>query len=313
MKKRILIAAVALLFVAAVSCTLVLTLRQESEGILYRITGDNVTAYLLGSIHIGTAAMHPFGDTLEEAMAASDTFVFECDTASADSLTQLTARQLLPEGITLRDVLGDPLMNDVTAAYQALGLSTANLESRQPWAVINTLAVYSTASEMGLQNVHKAISLGVETAVEAFADKHDKSYAYLETVDEVADTMESFSDELTRYLLQDEIDVILGRKKTADVDTVNQWPLWWRDGDAEAFRSFYSLSFQNANTLLYAEYQDKLVTQRNALMAKRLDALLQTGGTYFVTVGLLHFIPEDNSILSLLRDMGYTVERVLQP
>ena len=93
-----------------------------------------------------------------------------------------------------------------------------------------------------MRNVSKAISLGVETAVREYMDKHGKLSAYLETVDEVADTMESFSDELTRYLLQDEIDVILGRKSTVDTTTVALWPEWWHNGDAEAFADFYQLS-----------------------------------------------------------------------
>lgn len=313
MKKRILIAAVAVLLVAAIACTLYFTLREGSKGILYRVTDGNAEAYLLGSIHIGTSAMYPFGDALEEAMAGADTFVFECDTVSDAQLQLLMARQALPEGTSLREILGDALTDDVTAAYKALGLSAASLDSRQPWAVINTLAVYSSAAEMGVKNVHKAISLGVEAAVREYASSHAKPFAYLETVDEIADTMESFSGELNRYLLQDEIDVILKRKTSAEAQTVDQWPIWWRDGNAEAFIDFYELSFETADAALYAEYQDKLVTRRNTLMAARLDAMLKQGGRYFVTVGLLHLIPEDDSILSLLRDMGYSVEKVETP
>jgi uncharacterized protein len=313
MKKRLLIAAVAVVLAAAAACTLWVALREGSKGILYRVTGGNGSAYLLGSIHIGTSAMHPFGDALTEAMAACDTFVFETDTASDASLQQLLDRQQLPEGTSLRTILGDALTDDVIAAYKALGLNTENLDFRQPWAVINTLAVYSSAAEMGVKNVRKAISLGVETTIEAYAANHHKQLAYLETVDEVADTMESFSDALTRYLLQDEIDVILMRKTTAEADTIDQWPLWWRDGNAEAFRDFYALSLASAEKTLYDEYQDKLVTQRNTLMAERLDVMLRQGGTYFVTVGLLHLIAQDGSIPALLAEMGYTVEEIGSP
>jgi uncharacterized protein YbaP (TraB family) len=313
MKKRIFLAAAAVVLVAAIACALWIALREGSKGILYRVTGENGTAYLLGSIHIGTSAMYPFGDALEDAMTGSDTFVFECDTASDAPAARLTARQALPEGASLRGILGGALADDIASAYKALGLSTENLDSRQPWAVVNTLAVYSSAAEMGVRNVRKAISLGVEAAVRDYADNHGKQFAYLETVDEIADTMESFSDDLTRYLLQDETDVILKRKTSAGARTVAQWPAWWRDGDAEAFRAFYQISFQSADETLYTEYQDKLVTRRNALMATRLDAMLQTGGSYFVTVGLLHLIPEDDSIPSLLRDMGYSVEKVETP
>lgn len=312
MKKRIFIAAIAVILIAAIACAVWITQREGSKGILYRVTGDRGTAYLLGSIHIGTSAMHPFGETLQEAMADSEIFVFETDTSTDASLAQLTARQALPADTTLREILGDTLMNDITAAYKVLGLSAANLDSRQPWTAINTLAVYSSAAEMGVQNVRKAISLGVETAVQDYASNHHKQFAYLETVDEIADTMESFSDELNRYLLRDEIDVILKRKPIACAETIAQWPQWWRDGNTGAFREFYQLSFQNADEQLYAEYQDKLVTQRNAMMADRLDAMLQSGGSYFVTVGLLHLIPDDDSILSLLRKKGYTVEKAGQ-
>jgi uncharacterized protein len=310
MKKRILIGAIAVLLIAVIACTLSVVRREGSKGILYRVTGNNATAFLLGSIHIGTADMHPFGDALQEAMAEADVFVFESDTASDSSLARLKARQVLPEGTTLRETLGDELYKDVTAACKALGLSTASLDKSRAWAVINTLAVYSSAAEMGASNVRKAISLGVEATVQDYANSRSKPFAYLETIDEIADTMESFSDELNRYLLTDEIDVILKRKSSDGEETVNQWPSWWRDGNAEAFREYYSQFFASADEQLYLEYQDKLVTRRNALMAERLDAMLRQGGTYFVTVGLLHLIPEGDSILSLLREKGYAVEQI---
>lgn len=312
-KRRILYAAIAVALAAAIVFALLTVLREGSEGILYRVTGNGATAYLLGSIHIGTAEMHPFGDTLEEAMAASDTFVFESDTVSQASLQRLAERQLLPDGGSLEAILGTALYGDVAAAYQKLGLSTASLDTKQPWVAINTLAVYSSAEEMGVKNVRRAISLGVEDTVQAYAGKHGKSLAYLETMDEVADTMESFSDALTRTLLQDEIDIVLGRKSTTDLETVNRWPLWWRDGDAETFRDFYRQSFETGDLALYAEYEDKLVSRRNALMADRLDALMQNGGTYFVTVGLLHLVADADSILTRLQAMGYSVEKIGQP
>ena len=313
MKKRIVIIAVTVVILAAIVCTVWFFLQDGSQGILYRVTGNTATAYLLGSIHIGTPQMHPFGDGLTAAMAASDTFVFECDTSTDESVARLLERQSLPAGITLADVLDEPLYSDTVAAYQALQLNTAVLANQRPWAVINTLAVYSSAAEMGVKNVQKAISLGVETAVREYAAKHEKSYAYLETVDEVADTMESFSDPLTHYLLQDEIDIVLGRAIPDDLETVSLWPAWWHDGNADAFRNYYTLSSQSVDEQLYEEYQSKLITQRNTLMVDRLDALLKQGGTYFVTVGLLHLIPEDNSFISLLRDKGYTVELIFQP
>lgn len=313
MKKRLLIAAIAVILIAAVACTVWIAQREGSLGILYRVTGPEGTAYLLGSIHIGTSALHPFGEAITEAMAESDVFVFETDTSTAQQLALLSARQTLSDGGSLQSILGDELMDDIVAAYNALGLSTETLDTQKPWSVINTLAVYSSAAEMGVKDIRKAISLGVDTAVEDFADTHQKTLAYLESIDEIADTMESFSDALNRTLLQDEIDVILGRKLAADDVSIALWPQWWHDGDADAFKDYYQNSSQGIDPHLYAEYQEKLVIQRNTLMAGRLDGMLQSGGRYFVTVGLLHLVDDEHdSIPSLLRELGYTVEFIEQ-
>ncbi|HPF88897.1 MAG TPA: hypothetical protein PK537_12680, partial [Candidatus Limiplasma sp.] len=58
-KKLILLTAIAIFLAAAIACTLWFALREGSKGVLYRVTGDSATAYLLGSIHIGTSEMHP--------------------------------------------------------------------------------------------------------------------------------------------------------------------------------------------------------------------------------------------------------------
>ena len=310
MKKRISIAAAILIVVAVIAGVAFIGPREKSAGILYHVTGTNGSAWLLGSIHIGTNEMHPFGDAITSAMADSDVFVFESDTASPDSHAQLVVRQMLPEGTSLQALLGDALWNDVTAAFKTLGLSTMSLDRLQPWAVINTLSLYSSTEEMGVRNISKAISLGIEPAVKAYANNTHKQFAYLETIDEVADTMESFSDDLTRSLLQSAVDVILKRVEIGDSLSISQWPRWWHDGNAEAFKDYYQASSLGTDDALYAEYTDKLLTRRNVLMAQRLDEMLQNGDTCFVTVGLLHLVSGDDNIPALLEDMGYTVTLV---
>ncbi|HPJ02594.1 MAG TPA: TraB/GumN family protein [Candidatus Limiplasma sp.] len=313
MRKRIWIAAAALVVVAAIIVGVVLVTRHQegSHGILYRVTGDQGTSYLLGSIHIGTDEMYPFGNAIAQAMDSADTFVFESDTDSTDSIIQLQARMSLPDGVTLRDILGDALVEQVIAAYKENGLNPSKIDTQQPWVIISTLAVYSTANEMGITNVSKAISLGVDSSVKDYADRHNKQFRYLETMDEFADMMESFSPELTRYLIADEVKWILHRESDAPETVLKQWPVYWRDGDAEAFWRSYQQSLADADQDLYREYEDKLVAERNVKMADRLDAMFQEGDSYFVTVGLLHLITQEGSIPELLRDMGYTVERVL--
>ncbi len=311
MKKRLVISAVALVLCVAVVTTVLLTqTAAASNGILYRVSGPNGTAYLLGSLHIGTDVMYPFGDHITQAMEESDIFVFESD-SSEESTQQLQARMFLPDG-TLRDILGDTRVDRVRDAYQTLGIRSDSINQQQPWVVISILAVYATANEMGIGNVQKSLSLGVDNTVKAYAEKHNKQLRYLELVTDYPDMMESFSPELIDYLIDDELSWILKEKQTTQPADMKDWPLYWQKGDVESFWNSYTQSTDDTDPQLIEEYDDKLLVQRNLRMAEQLDEMLTDGGHYFVTVGLLHLIVPGSSIPDLLEQQGYTVVRIEQ-
>ena len=311
MKKRLVISAIALILCVAVVTTVLLTQTAvASNGILYRVSGPNGTAYLLGSLHIGTDVMYPFGDHITQAMEASDIFVFESD-SSEESTQKLQARMFLTDG-TLRDILGDARVDRVRDAYQALGIRSDSINQQQPWVVISILAVYATANEMGINNVQKSLSLGVDNTVKAYAEKHNKQQRYLELVTDYPDMMESFSPKLINYLIDDELSWILKEKQTTQPADMKDWPLYWKKGDVESFWNSYTQSTDDTDPQLIEEYNDKLLVQRNLRMAEQLDEMLTDGGQYFVTVGLLHLIVPGSSIPDLLEQQGYTVERIEQ-
>jgi len=289
--------------------------QEGSVGIMYRVTGGKAEMTLLGSIHVGSRAMYPFGDEIIKAMESADTFVYECDTTDADVVAALQARMQLPQGQTLQDVLDDALYQKLTEVCGQLNLSVEAMNTLKPWAVINTLAVYATAAEMGTANVNQALALGVEKQVQAAQKRAGKPSAYLETAEQQTDVLEGFSDALKRYLLQGECDVILNPETVRGMDaTIAQWPEWWRTGDAQAFSDHYLATYLDPGYETEClEYHNKLVVDRNVRMADRLDELMQGEGNYFVTVGLLHLTLPEGSIVTLLREKGYTVEAVGQP
>lgn len=289
--------------------------REGSRGVLYRVTDGSHTLYLLGSIHVGSREMYPFGDAIREAMEASDTFVYECDTTSEAAVAELRGRMALPEGQALRDVLGESLYSRLGTVCQQLGLDITVLDPLKPWAVINTLAVYTTAAEMGTQNVNEALALGVEKQVQAYQVKLSRGTEYLETPAEQADALESFSGDLVTYLLTSELDVILNPSDARGMDaTIALWPQWWREGDAQAFAGHYLASYlEPGHETVCAEYHRTLITARNARMADRLETLLQSGSTCFATVGLLHLALPEEGIPALLADRGYAVTLVSAP
>jgi hypothetical protein len=286
---------------------------EGSQGILYKVSGGQAAMYLLGSIHVGSADMYPFGDAIQAAMAEADTFVYECDMTSAEALATVRARMQLPKGQTLADAIGQALHARVVAVCARVGLDARLLDTLTPWAVINTLAVYATAAELGATNAEQALSLGVEKQVMLFGENHQRRTVYLETVDEQLSVLEGFSPALVTYLLTQECDVIERPETARGLDaTIGSWPAWWRAGEADAFARQYLDAYLEAGYEAEgAEYHRVLVSERNARMARRLDALLREGSPCFVTLGLLHLILPEDSIVTALRDMGYTVERIV--
>ncbi|HNW86761.1 MAG TPA: TraB/GumN family protein [Candidatus Limiplasma sp.] len=288
---------------------------EGSRGVLYRVSNGKAQMYLLGSIHVGSRDMYPFGDAIERAMAAADTFVYECDTTNSDAVAEMKRQMALTDGQTLQTVLGDDLYAQVAQVGRQQGLNMETLDGLKPWAVVNTLAVYTTAAEMGTANVNEAMALGVERQVEAYAEQHGKKTAFLETLREQTDVLEGFSDALQRYLLQSECEAILHPETIHGMDqTIAEWPEWWRAGNVEAFaESYLSTYLEPGYETVCGEYHRKLITQRNLRMADSLATLLAGGGDYFVTVGLLHLALPEDSIIAALRQKGYQVELVSNP
>lgn len=290
----------------------VVKVESQAQGILYRVRHEGVTVYLLGSIHIGNREMYPFGETLLAAMEASNTFVFECDTTSGDALAATRKAKYFQDGTKLTDVLPADLYEKLEAVSSLRGYSVSEFVKMKPWAVMSTLSMDATAAQMGMDSLVDAASLGVEVYVRGYASKNKKEIGHLETTEEQLGVMDGFSMPLQEYLLESTLNAILEPATAKGMDaSMGEWPGWWKAGNAAAFaQSFHQGEEQETRPDLAAEYCESLIYKRNVNMADRTEALLLGGGedTYFVTVGLLHLVLPEHSVVKCLEDKGYTVE-----
>lgn len=277
---------------------------EPSVGLCYRVTGGKNEMVILGSIHVGNEEMNRFGTHITDAMSAADTFVFECDNDSADAkkdIQELTAA-LTP----LCELISPEAYAMLGEVCEKQGYSLERFDAMRPWAVISTLSTQTAAAELGVKNAAKALSMGVESTVRSHA--RGKSLVYLETAREQLSILDGFSPALQDAMLKSACELILHPKETS----LDEWPAWWRDGDAEKFAAAYGEENDLTDASLAKEYHDRLVTERNQKMARRLQALLEGGEahSYFVTVGLLHLALPDDSVLRELEALGYGVERM---
>lgn len=278
---------------------------EPGRGVLYRVSGGAGEMYLLGSIHVGSDEMYPFSPSIRAAIRQADVLVFECDTASKEA-RESTAR--LMQGTGLKDAVSPECYARAMQAAQHLGLDSSAVEGMKPWAAASLFSTHAAARQLGEKSARSATAIGVEEMVRRQAV--GKPCHYLETAQEQLMVMDSFSPQLQEHLLQEACETALN--PTED-ETLQLWPKWWAEGNADAFAASYLESFANEkNPALAQEYHDALITQRNRRMARGLQTLLESpeAKRCFVTVGLMHLVLPGDSILAELTAMGYEVEKI---
>lgn len=280
---------------------------EGSVGICYRITGGKNPMVILGSIHIGNAEMEPYGQHLLDEIDAADVLVFECDNDAPGVLMQTLTMMTLKDG-KLSDLLSPETNELLDKACKEIGLSAKLMEKFRPWAVYSTLTTMTAAEQMGSGSTTDAVNYGVESVVMDYAG--EKEYAYLETAIEQLEVMDGFSPALQEEILRQSCLAILEPQPD---ETLTLWPQWWREGNADAFAQDYLEDDEGLNDELFTEYHQALVSNRNKTMADGLCQMLEDEKShrYFVTVGLLHLVLPEDSVLWELEQRGYQVERIL--
>ena len=276
-----------------------------SDGLLYHVTGGSGEAWILGSIHIGSPDMYPFGQHILSALESADTLVLESDSDSDESAA--LALSLMAADTPLQNRISGDTYALLEQVCKRTGYSLSYLSTLKTWGIVTLLSTQVNAVEMGMEDISAAASYGVETQIKQLAD--GKHRLFLEDLRESMLVMDDFSPELQEYLLKDACQALLNPQTT---DTA-LYPSWWRDGDAQAFAGSFMLDTQDETAApLMEEYVDKLLTRRNQAMAKKIHSLLEDGQghRYFITIGLMHLVLEDDSVLTQLASMGYQVDRL---
>jgi uncharacterized protein YbaP (TraB family) len=81
----------------------------------------------------------------------------------------------------------------------------------------------------------------------------------------------------------------------------------WKSGDADGMEQMLMRIMKEDRRLL--PIYEIIYYERNRNMSSRIEGLLGTKDTYFVTVGAAHMIGEEG-IVEILRKKGYPVEQL---
>lgn len=281
---------------------------KESEGstpILYKVTNNGTTVYLFGSIHIATDDMYPLPDYVIDAFDESDALAVECDVTDVDtsSLVEVLQNMLYRDGTTIADHISEDLYEEGVEILKEHKLYSSYLDYYYP------VMWYSFISSAMTEKFGYDSEKGIDAHLINAADEDGKEIIEIESAEFQYNTLASFSEELGLSLLEGVIETYnskLGKMQ------FNMLVDAWTTGNEEKLIGLLSdedSGISKDEEKLMEEYNKKLIVDRNISMTDFVENALKNGDEIFVCVGAAHIVGEE-AMVDLLRQRGYTVERV---
>jgi uncharacterized protein YbaP (TraB family) len=267
------------------------SLSAQAASPVWAIRGPHNTVYLAGSIHLLRAADAALPPAFTRAYADSSRLVMEIDlgrldlVAMADTLLQHGG---LPEGTSLKEVVGTVRYQRVSAAAASLGLPAAALDRETPWLVALQL------TELEYAHLGFDPEQGVEQQLVRRALADHKPTAGLETLGDELAVFEALSGPQQVRFLDMVVDDLA--EVSSDTDAVIEA---WRHGNAARLGALLAHEYRSFPALYQA-----LVTDRNRHWLPQIERLLTGGEDCLVVVGALHLVGT-GGLLEALRKDGF--------
>ncbi len=264
---------------------------------IWKIVDADTTVYLFGTVHVLPPSLSWHSPAVDQALEESKAVYFETDTEGDPMIFRDIIRRLglYEPSERLSDRLSLEDLELLKSALAKLELPLVALESMRPWyagVVIGEAVVRRAGYD---------VTSGVESVMRPAATAAGKEIRFLETVEE---QMASFAT------LPEAVQIKFLINGLAEIDNAPQelgaLVEAWKVGDTA---SLDKLLIEDDLAVL-PELYDALLKNRNARWAPEIDALMKSeGGTFLVAVGAAHLVGKD-SVIEMLRVMGYPAARI---
>ena len=261
---------------------------------LWTVRSVNATAYLFGSIHLLPSNIDWHSRAIDDAIDASDVFVFEAPLGqSGQTETEDFVREngMLPDAESLPSLLDSDARKEYRDAVVQSHVPPENLTHMRPWLAA---IVIETAL---MQAAHYSPDSGVDRQVFALATADHKTIQTFETVNE----------QLALLMPKDrrlEIEEFNASLKELRRDMGELGPLVdaWCGGRVNEVAKLMNAALAGTPGAMKT-----LIEDRNVRWAERMVPMLAQHHTYFITVGAGH-LAGARGLPALLAAKGYKVQ-----
>ena len=280
-----------------------------AQSLLFKIEKDGVgPSWLFGTMHMTDPRIVKLSDKAQNAFDQANTLIIESDEILDMQTAQLALLsrpdlQMFTDDKRLTDFIDDEQRVVLEEGLQQRGLQLALVNRMQPWMVTGLVAL--PACEMQRK---QAGELFLDLALADRAKAAGKTIAGLETIVEQLEAMASLPIE---FHVQGLVETIkLGDAMDDVIETMIQ--LYLDENIAAVMPTLEVVATKLGGTNDeegYAAFEERVVINRNHIMAERAQPYLENGGV-FLAVGALH-LPGEEGVAQLLEEAGYTVTPVL--
>jgi len=290
-----------ILLSASLTCALgaPAALAENSAALLWEVTSKSTTAYLLGTIHVGSPAMYPLPAAIEEAYARSGVIALEADPADPSALLMAMGTVMYVPPETLEGNIPPALFRDLREALSASGLPLELVQGMKPYMVAMTL----TMTEVGRLGFD--VSLGVDMHLATRAHRDGKRIVELESMAMQLAMLDGMTKDLQVAMLESTVKGLRSGTLRRDLGAMMDA---WRAGDAQRMDDAAMRDLKNMPAGAGRDLKDVMFDRRNRAMADKIAHMLGRSEVVLVGVGAGH-MTGPNGIVELLRARGFGVRR----
>ena len=263
----------------------------NSSNLLWRIeTSEAAPSYVFGTMHSDRDEVLDLPTKVEDAFASAERYAFELD-FDGGIQTKMARQMMNTSGKPLRDQLDETRWQQLTQVAEQQGLPASSLNRFEPWAVAMTLAMPQIEPQSALDWVLYRRAQDQEAAVTG-----------LESVAEQVSVFKDIPESKQLALLNRVVDM---RQSGRLRELHDQSAEAWLNEDLARLMAISDNNPMMPDPQSQADFQERLITERNTRMTKRMQPLINKGGA-FIAIGALH-LPGDRGVIEQLKDAGYEV------
>ncbi|MDB4327356.1 TraB/GumN family protein [bacterium] len=277
------------------STVLLFTLSLQAASV-WKVTNDQHSLYIGGTIHVLTPKDYPLAKEYDLAYQASDKVIFETnmEVVSSPAFGQKMMDQMMySDGTTINKVLQTDTYNALAIHLSSRQIPMQALASHKP----NLLAISLTFVELQAMGY---TSEGVDMFFANMAKTQAKEQGWLETPDEQLAFIAKLGGDDPNAMIEYTLKEI---KKMPEM--LAKLHSTWLAGDMQGMADVGITPFKADYPIIY---QDLLVTRNNNWLPKIVN-MLNDQPTEFILVGALHLSGPD-SVLAKLKAKGYKIEKL---